>query len=139
MDISVIGVIGAGQMGQGIAQVAAQAGVKVHLIDVDEATAENGVERIAKRLGRLVEKGKIDADTLTAISDELGLDDEAFSKCVDERRYADFVEADFTAGQQAGVTGTPAFFVNGIPLKGARDADSLSRVVDSELERIRAN
>ncbi len=84
-------------------------------------------------------QGKIEAGTLDDISEELGLDEEAFSKCVDERRYADFVQGDFMAGQQAGVTGTPAFFVNGIPLKGARDADALSRVIDSELERIRAN
>ena len=37
----------------------------------------------------------------------------------------------------SGVTGTPAFFINGIPLKGARDADDLSRVVDAELDRLR--
>ena len=66
-EIRVFGVIGAGQMGRGIAQVAAQAGMDVHLLDVDEATAENGVERIAKSLGRLVEKGKIDADERTAV------------------------------------------------------------------------
>ncbi|MFK7988688.1 MAG: 3-hydroxybutyryl-CoA dehydrogenase [Sandaracinaceae bacterium] len=66
MSIDVVGVIGAGQMGQGIAQVAAQAGVGVRLLDVDEATAENGIEKIAKRLGRLVEKGKLEADGRTA-------------------------------------------------------------------------
>ena len=58
----VLGVIGAGQMGRGIAQVAAQVGIEVRLLDVDEATAENGVERIARSLGRLVEKEKITAD-----------------------------------------------------------------------------
>ena len=59
--------IGAGQMGRGIAQVAAQAGFEVRLLDVDEATAENGVERIARSLGRLVDKEKITADERTAI------------------------------------------------------------------------
>ena len=54
------GVIGAGQMGQGIAQVAAHAGIEVVLLDIDEATAENGIERIAKRLARALDKGKID-------------------------------------------------------------------------------
>lgn len=65
--IDSIGVVGAGQMGRGIAQVASQAGLSVHLLDVDEATAENGVERIAKSLNRLVDKEKISADDRTAI------------------------------------------------------------------------
>lgn len=60
-EIEVIGVIGAGQMGRGIAQVAAQTGMEVRLLDLDEATAENGLEVIAKQLGRLVEKGKLEA------------------------------------------------------------------------------
>ncbi|MFW2850837.1 3-hydroxybutyryl-CoA dehydrogenase [Sphingomonas sp. TX0543] len=57
-----VGVIGAGQMGAGIAQVAAQAGYRVLLADVDQARAEAGKTGIAKRLARDVEKGKIDAD-----------------------------------------------------------------------------
>lgn len=84
-------------------------------------------------------QGKLDASSFDEIGSQLELDGKALSSCIAERRYAEFVQADFVAGQQAGVTGTPAFFVNGIPLKGARDADSLSRVVDSELERIQAN
>lgn len=67
-----IGVIGAGQMGAGIAQVSAAAGYDVLLRDVDLARAEAGKAGIAKRLKRAVEKEKIDAktaeDTLTHIS-----------------------------------------------------------------------
>jgi 3-hydroxybutyryl-CoA dehydrogenase len=66
-DIEVFGVIGAGQMGRGIAQVAAQTGVEVRLLDVDEATAENGVERIAKQLARQVDKGKLEPADRDAI------------------------------------------------------------------------
>ncbi|WEK44689.1 MAG: 3-hydroxybutyryl-CoA dehydrogenase [Candidatus Sphingomonas colombiensis] len=58
-----VGVIGAGQMGAGIAQVAAQAGYRVLLADVDKARAEAGKAGIAKRLARDVEKEKIDAET----------------------------------------------------------------------------
>ncbi len=57
-----IGVIGAGQMGAGIAQVSAQAGYRVLLSDVDVARAEAGKAGIAKALVRLVEKEKIAAD-----------------------------------------------------------------------------
>jgi 3-hydroxybutyryl-CoA dehydrogenase len=56
-----IGVIGAGQMGAGIAQVSAQAGYDVLLRDVDMARAEAGKAGVAKRLQRAVDNGKIDA------------------------------------------------------------------------------
>lgn len=56
-----VGVIGAGQMGAGIAQVSAAAGYRVLLSDVDLARAEGGKGGIARTLGRLVEKEKIAA------------------------------------------------------------------------------
>ncbi|WBH15245.1 3-hydroxybutyryl-CoA dehydrogenase [Sphingomonas radiodurans] len=55
-----VGVIGAGQMGAGIAQVSAQAGYRVLLSDVDKARAEAGKAGIAKQLARAVEKGKLE-------------------------------------------------------------------------------
>ena len=66
-NIDTIGVLGAGQMGGGIAQVAAGKGVKVLLADVDRAHAEAGKARIAKGLGKLVEKGKITAEARDAL------------------------------------------------------------------------
>lgn len=54
-------VIGAGQMGAGIAQVSAQAGYTVFLSDVSVELAEKGRTGIAKQLSRAVEKGKLDA------------------------------------------------------------------------------
>ena len=62
-----LGIIGAGQMGAGIAQVAAQAGIKVFLADVDVDRAQKGKDGIAKILGKQVDKGKVaqgDADAL---------------------------------------------------------------------------
>ena len=55
-----IGVIGAGQMGAGIAQVSAEAGYRVRLCDVSRDRAVAGRDGIARLLGRAVEKGKID-------------------------------------------------------------------------------
>lgn len=66
MDIQIVGVIGAGQMGAGIAQVAAQTGLSVRLLDADPKLAEKGRAGIAKQLARAVEKGKLareDADS----------------------------------------------------------------------------
>ena len=61
-----VGVIGAGQMGAGIAQVSAQAGYRVLLSDVSRAQAEKGKAGIAKALDRLVAKEKIAADARDA-------------------------------------------------------------------------
>jgi 3-hydroxybutyryl-CoA dehydrogenase len=52
-------IIGSGQMGNGIAQVAAQAGLRVVLNDIQQAYAQKGLDNIRKNLGRSVEKGKI--------------------------------------------------------------------------------
>ena len=60
MDIAKIGVIGAGQMGSGIALVCALAGIDIELNDVTEPKANQGVELIAGNLAKLVEKQQID-------------------------------------------------------------------------------
>lgn len=62
-----VAVIGAGQMGAGIAQVMAQAGLAVLLADVDLAAATKGRDKIAKALARLVQKEKITAADAEAI------------------------------------------------------------------------
>ncbi|WP_173918546.1 3-hydroxybutyryl-CoA dehydrogenase [Halobacillus sp. Marseille-Q1614] len=59
MAIEKVMVIGAGQMGAGIAQVFAQAGLQVKLNDLKEEALEKGLEGIQKRLSRAVEKGKM--------------------------------------------------------------------------------
>jgi 3-hydroxybutyryl-CoA dehydrogenase len=67
MDIKTIGVLGAGSMGNGIAQVAAQSGYKVVMRDVEENFVERALKGIDKFLTKSVEKGKIAADDKTAI------------------------------------------------------------------------
>lgn len=62
MSIQKIGVLGAGQMGQGIAQVAAQNGRKVVLVDISLDLAQNGKKKISSGLAKLVEKGKLTAE-----------------------------------------------------------------------------
>jgi 3-hydroxybutyryl-CoA dehydrogenase len=58
-EIKNVAVIGAGQMGSGIAQVAAQAGFRVHLMDTSEAAVNKGLGVIQKNLQRQVEKERI--------------------------------------------------------------------------------
>ncbi len=67
MMIERMAVVGAGQMGSGIAQVAAQAGIEVLLADAAPELARKGAERIAASLAKLVEKGKLSAGDRTAL------------------------------------------------------------------------
>ncbi len=66
MDIRKLAVVGAGQMGAGIAQVAAQAGLEVVLIDQDGALVEKGLAGIRAQLDRAVTKGKLTAELAAA-------------------------------------------------------------------------
>jgi len=61
-EIQRIGVVGAGTMGHGIAQVAAQAGYRVTLVDVSAQALEKGLAAVERSLGKLVDKGKISAE-----------------------------------------------------------------------------
>ncbi|QUM74420.1 3-hydroxyacyl-CoA dehydrogenase family protein [Sphingopyxis granuli] len=73
--MEVIGVVGAGQMGAGIAQVAAQAGLKVLLSDVSVDVATKAKAGIAKRLDKAVERGKLDVsarDAATGLIEPVG-------------------------------------------------------------------
>jgi 3-hydroxybutyryl-CoA dehydrogenase len=83
--LKTIAVLGAGQMGGGIAQVAAQSGRRVLLADVDRARAEAGKGKIDKGLARLVEKGKLDAAGKDAI----------LARIEPVASVADFAAADF--------------------------------------------
>jgi len=66
-ELARVVVIGAGQMGAGIAQVCAGAGLSVSLADVSRERAERGKAGVEKQLARLVEKGKFTADATAAL------------------------------------------------------------------------
>ena len=62
MEIKLVGVLGAGTMGNGIAQLAAQAGYQVVMRDIEDRFVENGLKAIEKFLTKSVEKGKMTED-----------------------------------------------------------------------------
>jgi 3-hydroxybutyryl-CoA dehydrogenase len=73
MNVQTIMVVGAGQMGSGIAQVAAQAGFRVLLNDIKQEFVERGLQTIAKNLSRNVEKGKMTEEEKQAVLSRLTL------------------------------------------------------------------
>jgi 3-hydroxybutyryl-CoA dehydrogenase len=70
-EIKKVGVLGAGLMGHGIAQVAAQAGYEVVLREVDDATLAKGIGKIEKQLARAVEKGKSSQDDADSVRERI--------------------------------------------------------------------
>ncbi len=67
MDIKTFGVVGAGQMGAGIAQVAAQSGLNVVMSDIKDEFVQRGISGIDRFLSKGVEKGKMSAEDKDAI------------------------------------------------------------------------
>jgi 3-hydroxybutyryl-CoA dehydrogenase len=66
-DVRTLGIVGSGQMGGGIGQVAAQAGISVILYDVTQPIVNRGLENIHKGIVRLTERGKLSGDEQRAI------------------------------------------------------------------------
>ena len=77
-----------------------------------------------------------DAD-LRQYAKDLQLDETKFAQCLSEARYAEQVKKDLAEGQKYGVTGTPAFFVNGELISGAQPFASFDEAIKTELARKR--
>lgn len=71
MEIKTIGVIGAGTMGSGIAQVAAEAGFGVIMRDIEDSFVQRGIAAVEKNLARAVEKGKRSKEDADAVRGRL--------------------------------------------------------------------
>ncbi len=77
-DIEKVGILGAGQMGHGIAQVSAQAGFDVVLCDIDRGTLDSGLQGIEQQLRRAVERGRLEeTDAAAALARVHGTTDYA--------------------------------------------------------------
>jgi len=72
--------------------------------------------------------------SLKQYATDLQLDTEAFNTCLSSGKHRDGVKTDLREGQAVGVTGTPAFFINGRFLSGAQPFDAFATIIDEELE-----
>ena len=80
------------------------------------------------------EQPRFAEDRLIAYAVELGLDREAFARCVAERRFARDVEADVAQSRALGVNRIPTFLVNGRTLVGAHTVEAFRTVIDEALK-----
>jgi protein-disulfide isomerase len=64
---------------------------------------------------------------------EAELDVDAFEKCVADREFEAIVQSDSEAAAALGLRGTPAFFINGIEMRGAKPFEEFVRIIDTEL------
>lgn len=72
-------------------------------------------------------------DDLVRYAERLNLKKTAFQACLDAGRHEKTVEQDLAAGTALGVSGTPAFFINGRPLLGAQPLEAFVKAIDEEL------
>ena len=77
--------------------------------------------------------GQLADSDLKQAAAEAGLDSERFSNCFESRKFTEQVDADIKAGNDAGVSATPTFFINGRLINGAQPFDVFKGVIEEEL------
>lgn len=83
----------------------------------------------------LFDAGRVTNDLHPKLGESLGLDMESFQSCLASEKYREAVQADGAEAEKLGITGTPAFLVNGILLPGARPFEAFIEIIDRELQR----
>jgi protein-disulfide isomerase len=85
------------------------------------------------------EQRQLTVPDLKTKAERISLDTARFNECLDSGKYAPQVQKDLAAGTQAGVSGTPAMFVNGRLVSGAVPFEAIAEVIDMELSRGKAS
>ncbi|EMO64399.1 DsbA family protein [Leptospira borgpetersenii] len=78
--------------------------------------------------------GNLSKERVLDLARGVGLDMKTFSQCVNDASVRKEVEADIAEGEKYGVSGTPAFFINGIMVEGAQPIEAFTKVIDQELK-----
>ena len=74
-------------------------------------------------------------EDLRLYAKDLGLNQELFDKCLARGKYKAAIQNDLNEAANLGLTGTPAFFINGRELSGAQSVQAISQIIDEELSR----
>ena len=78
-------------------------------------------------------QNRLGRDLYIELADQLNLDVDKFTQCIDTGEFRQEVQADASYGSQIGVSGTPTFFINGIKLVGAQPYAAFQQVIEAEL------
>jgi protein-disulfide isomerase len=84
---------------------------------------------------QLFTASKLEKDDLVGYARNLKIDEKQFESCVTGEKYKADIEKDEAEGRNAGVNGTPGFFINGVFLNGAQPKEAFTNVIDDELSR----
>ena len=79
---------------------------------------------------------KSSPETFKELAKEIGLNPSAFETCLNSDKYQTAINEDIGEGNRVGVTGTPAFFINGRLISGAQPLEAFARIIDDELARL---
>jgi protein-disulfide isomerase len=78
-------------------------------------------------------QAQLDEESLLDYAAQVGLDTDSFGECLSSQKYLEEVQKDYGDGRTYGVSGTPAFFVNGVLVSGAQPLEAFSAIIDEEL------
>lgn len=84
------------------------------------------------------ESPKLGSEDLKRYASQVGIDAQQFDQCLSKGLHKAGVQQDVNEGIRLGVSGTPAFFINGRPLTGAQPLEAFTRIIDEELAHIAA-
>jgi len=87
---------------------------------------------------KLITSQDLSADKLKTLADEVKLDRAKFDECVAKQQFKADIDKDISDGADVGVTGTPAFFINGRMLSGAEPFEKFKEIIDEELAHAKA-
>jgi protein-disulfide isomerase len=80
-------------------------------------------------------QGAFSKDNLKKFAADLNLDTAKFNDCLDSGKYASAVQEQTQTGQQIGVSSTPTFVINGVPVVGAQDFNAFQQIIEAQLKR----
>jgi len=84
---------------------------------------------------QLFTASSLEKNSLIEYARNLKLDDKQFESCLTTEKYKADIDKDELEGRNAGVNGTPGFFINGVFVNGAQPKEAFTNVIDDELSR----
>jgi len=83
-----------------------------------------------------VDSPKLSMEDLKSAAKDVGLNPQSFEQCLTSGKYRPAVQKDINDAVQLGLTGTPAFFINGREISGAQPLEAFSAIIDEELAQV---